>query len=323
MRARYYDQDIKRFTNRDVVSGDITNSRSLNRYCYVQGNPVSLTDPFGLCPDPNSNFKNFCRTLYCVDWNAVGHGALDVMGIFCDGADVLNAIWYACEGKTKEALTSALCALPGLGMGIGSLMEKTSKFAQAGKTVKYLSRMTQGGMGVVAGISMAKTGLTNILNGLESGNLSGWDVVTFIGGIAITGLSGRNLAISGRGLAGMMDDAGKVAKAGKAENVGNESSTDVKITFPQGDAQLKHIFRDAEGHLSDTSANRKRILDVANNLDNYIGKDARGNDWYAIISEDGSQTWVRVRNGVIDNAGVNDVPRIWDSETGLYNNTKK
>ncbi len=32
---------------------------------------------------------------------------------------------------------------------------------------------------------------------------------------------------------------------------------------------------------------------------------------------------VRVRNGVIDNARVNDVPRTWDSETGLYNNTKK
>ena len=138
---------------------------------------------------------------------------------------MLNAIWYACEGKTKEALTSALCALPGLGMGIGSLMEKTSKFAQAGKTVKYLSRMTQGGMGVVAGISMAKAGLTNILNGLESGNLNGWDVVTFIGGIAITGLSGRNLAISGRGLAGMMDDAGKVAKAGKAEKVESEGGS--------------------------------------------------------------------------------------------------
>ncbi|MBP3459522.1 MAG: hypothetical protein J6K58_09950 [Lachnospiraceae bacterium] len=41
MRARYYNQDIKRFINRDVVSGDITNSQSLNRYRYVQGNPVS------------------------------------------------------------------------------------------------------------------------------------------------------------------------------------------------------------------------------------------------------------------------------------------
>ena len=54
MRARYYNQDIKRFINRDVVSGDIGNSQSLNCYCYVQGNPVSLTDPFGLCPDGNS-----------------------------------------------------------------------------------------------------------------------------------------------------------------------------------------------------------------------------------------------------------------------------
>ena len=42
MRARYYDQDIKRFINRDVLSGDIGNSQSLNRFCYVQGNPVSL-----------------------------------------------------------------------------------------------------------------------------------------------------------------------------------------------------------------------------------------------------------------------------------------
>lgn len=72
-----------------------------------------------------------------------------------------------------------------------------------------------------------------------------------------------------------------------------------------------------------TKSNRQKILDVTSDLDNYLGKDARGNDWYAVISEDGTQTWVRVRNGVIDNAGVNDVPRTWDSETGLYNNTKK
>ena len=69
MRARYYDQDIKRFINRDIVSGDIGNSKSLNRYAYVQGNPVSLTDPFGLCPDSNSSVR-LIRTFLCdTDWS--------------------------------------------------------------------------------------------------------------------------------------------------------------------------------------------------------------------------------------------------------------
>ena len=51
MRARYYNTDIKRFINRDIVDGTIQNSQSLNKYSYVQGNPISLTDPFGLCPE--------------------------------------------------------------------------------------------------------------------------------------------------------------------------------------------------------------------------------------------------------------------------------
>ena len=48
MRARYYNTDIRRFINQDIITGSIGNSQSLNRYAYVQGNPVSYTDPFGL-----------------------------------------------------------------------------------------------------------------------------------------------------------------------------------------------------------------------------------------------------------------------------------
>ena len=55
MRARYYNTDIKRFMNRDIIDGSIANSQSLNKYCYVQGNPVNLTDPFGLCPEGGGN----------------------------------------------------------------------------------------------------------------------------------------------------------------------------------------------------------------------------------------------------------------------------
>ena len=50
MRQGYYNPEIKRFINQDIVRGDIGNSQSLNRYSYVQGNPVNATDPFGLSP---------------------------------------------------------------------------------------------------------------------------------------------------------------------------------------------------------------------------------------------------------------------------------
>ena len=48
MRARYYNVDIKRFMNQDVIVGSVENSPSLNRYAYVEGNPVNYLDPFGL-----------------------------------------------------------------------------------------------------------------------------------------------------------------------------------------------------------------------------------------------------------------------------------
>lgn len=77
------------------------------------------------------------------------------------------------------------------------------------------------------------------------------------------------------------------------------------------------------GHIIDTPDNRSKILNVANDKKNYLGKDARGNDWYAKTESDGSQIWVRTRNGKVDNAGVNTTPRTWDDETGLYNNTRR
>ena len=48
MRARYYNVDIKRFMNQDVMVGSVESSPSLNRYAYVEGNPVNYLDPFGL-----------------------------------------------------------------------------------------------------------------------------------------------------------------------------------------------------------------------------------------------------------------------------------
>jgi uncharacterized protein RhaS with RHS repeats len=47
LRARYYDPETGRFISRDPFTGFDSVSPSLNRYTYVQNNPVRFTDPSG------------------------------------------------------------------------------------------------------------------------------------------------------------------------------------------------------------------------------------------------------------------------------------
>ena len=58
MRARYYSPDMRRFINADILHGEISDSTSLNRYAYVNGNPVSFVDPFGLSKDAERGTVN-------------------------------------------------------------------------------------------------------------------------------------------------------------------------------------------------------------------------------------------------------------------------
>ena len=48
MRTRFYNSQLKRFMNADILDGDIADSTTLNLYAYVNGNPISYVDPFGL-----------------------------------------------------------------------------------------------------------------------------------------------------------------------------------------------------------------------------------------------------------------------------------
>ena len=84
-----------------------------------------------------------------------------------------------------------------------------------------------------------------------------------------------------------------------------------------------HIFRNDRGHLPDTPANRELIESVANDPQNYVGTDSRGNAWYAQTRSDGTQVWAEVRDKTITNCGVNDKPKDFDEITGLKNNPHK
>ena len=116
MRARYYNPQIKRFINRDIIDGSITDSQSLNKYSYVQGNPVNLIDPFGLCAQ-----DYFSRA---------GHELLDWLGFIFDPADVINFLWYTAEGNAAMAAATAVAIVP----AAGSFIAKGTKQAiKAGK----------------------------------------------------------------------------------------------------------------------------------------------------------------------------------------------
>ncbi len=47
LRARYYNPAQGRFVSKDVWEGDYNNPLSLNRWGYVEGNPINYTDPSG------------------------------------------------------------------------------------------------------------------------------------------------------------------------------------------------------------------------------------------------------------------------------------
>ena len=45
--------------------------------------------------------------------------------------------------------------------------------------------------------------------------------------------------------------------------------------MPAGAAQVKHIFRNAPGHLPETNENKQLILSVSNDPNCYIGTDSK------------------------------------------------
>jgi RHS repeat-associated protein len=89
--------------------------------------------------------------------------------------------------------------------------------------------------------------------------------------------------------------------------------------FPENDSQLKHIFRDAPGHIDDTQTNRDLLENLTNNVDDFDGLDRFGNSIYTRPLGDGSdaQVWAITRDGVIQNGGINTQPWTYVPNYGL------
>lgn len=103
LRSRHYDPKIARFLSRDTLFGNPERPLSLNRYSYVENNPVNLTDPTGNCP--------FCR--FAVGVVAVAGFAYDylsnpqLLGNPSDGTGD-NRTEYQLETANKLAISTTL-----------------------------------------------------------------------------------------------------------------------------------------------------------------------------------------------------------------------
>jgi RHS repeat-associated protein len=81
------------------------------------------------------------------------------------------------------------------------------------------------------------------------------------------------------------------------------------IKFPDNPGQIDHIFRDASGHMiEDTFDNRKLLTDTLSSR-NFVKTDEFGNNWFARLLDNGTEVWVKVRNGMIRNGGINPIPK--------------
>jgi RHS repeat-associated protein len=71
LRARYYSSGDGRFLTRDTWMGDYNRPLSLNRWMYVEGNPVNYADPSGHSPNASSQILSRALSQYSGSTNSI------------------------------------------------------------------------------------------------------------------------------------------------------------------------------------------------------------------------------------------------------------
>ena len=260
MRARYYNVNIKRFINQDVVHGSINVSQSLNRYSYVQGNPIKLTDPFGLSPLDRLNWKN------------LGHAILNGLGlipVIGEAFDIANAIWYAHDGEYGMAVLSMMSALPMIG-NIASGIMTAAKITTAAKIVstvcKVVSNAATFTQAAIGGVNNAKAIVKNMINGKLFSEDTAKNLVSFGINAFTAATSGKNLLSSSKELKKVVGDSvgskwGKKAK--------KEPLLECNLQFFADKSGNKtEVIMPSKPHTNRTSGHWKTILDEVDIMKN-------------------------------------------------------
>ena len=350
-KARYYDPETGRFLTEDPFGGTREQPPSLHQYLYAYQNPTVYTDPTGRQNEDNDPQSG--RQEINVPAGQPIPPGYTATGILSDGSRMAVPRMSHSAPKeeedddgsadndwldkglemVKKGIKAALSFLSG-----GKLEEATAKgksaskaFDEAVRNRASLEVETQEDQERIENISIAsiKKGKQVVEKGAEAGvDLveAGVNAATTVEGIraaagVIVLVKGKVTSIVEKKAAKELLAKGwKVADddvAKQALQQAGEVPRGVRSSLPSGESQLQHIFREAPDHLADTPANRALLQNVADDAATTLGTDRFGNVWSARTLEDGTQVWVQVRNGVIQNGGVNPTPRVFNPKTGL------
>lgn len=133
--ARYYDSHIQRFTQADTLLPDVYDPQQLNRYSYVNNNPIKYTDPTGHCPQCIGGVVVLGAEYYLL--------ALEIYG-FTNG--VISSNDKSFEGKMKSGVVGMQTAVESsqgqLAIGIATV--GMSLLTPTGQN--YISKNIQAGL---------------------------------------------------------------------------------------------------------------------------------------------------------------------------------
>ena len=244
MRARYYSPDLRRFVNADIIRGAISDSTSLNRYAYVNGNPASLVDPFGLSAERSDYFS------------AIG----DLAGHLKDGSEIVEEIRglaynhfsqrILLERKPKRIPEGSWIIKTNKKLtGLDDLIGDSSKFAKgvssAGQVLDVLGNVADG---IAVGLDTGAGIVENIENGTRAQKIVSDAVVDI--GVGV-GISAASTAIGGAiGTAIPVPIVGTIVGAGVGYLVGEGIEFFVECDIV-GDKSLLDLVKDGAGWLAD------------------------------------------------------------------------
>ena len=185
MRARYYDPVLRRFINRDTLLGDIGKIASLNRFAYVNGNPVDSVDSLGLEP---TTWERFTRTAGFV-LDPIGHyvaaGTKVAAGALISTGEVIGKYTFNKDYDTRS------------GVGVGLFKEGVSESIEGFNALEDIGAVLTGGS------------VDDVELGIRNGSLPQKDNKTSRG-ISV----GIDIGYLGKGMLENADDYAKLIKNG-------------------------------------------------------------------------------------------------------------